>query len=68
MNFCPYFNFNLKQLHMTKENNIDLSSGDLVSRSAEATIRPCEASSAEEARVCNQMRKLGTLPSKQTMQ
>lgn len=68
MNFCPYFNFNLKQLHMTKENNIDLGSGDLVSRSAEATVRPCEASSAEEARVCNQMRKLGTLPSKQTMQ
>lgn len=53
---------------MTKENNIDLSSGDLVSRSAEATVWPCEASSAEEARVCNQMRKLGTLPSKQTMQ
>lgn len=68
MNFCPCFNFSLKQLHMTKENNIDLDSSDPASRSAEATARPREASSAEEARICNQMRKLGTLPSKRTMQ
>lgn len=53
---------------MTKENNIDLGSGDPASGSAEATVRPREAGSAEEAQVCDQMRKLGTLPSKQTMQ
>jgi len=39
-------------------------SGDLASRSAEATARPRD----EEAGVWNQLRKLGTLPSKWTMQ
>lgn len=49
---------------MTKENNIDLGGGDPGSRSAEATAGPREARSAEEAGVCNRMRKSGTLPSK----
>lgn len=49
MNFCPCFNSSLKQLHLTKENNVHPGSGDLARGSAEATARPWEARWAEEA-------------------